>query len=363
MTFASRAARRTPAGGDGLAAAAAGSDGRTLPVLRGPVGAGASPAPASTARPRITFSPRHDGVEHRPRWATTGTATGAVWDLRWPLFFGVCLGAVAVSYGFAGGQLNIAITLTAFVVGLVFGTAGMGAASFMTPILIVFFGFQPSTAVGTIATYGAVTKSFGAWRHWRHRSVNKQLVFYLACGSVPMAILGVSLVNYVKGLYGDAIEGPMLHLIGAALATAGLLFFFRAVANLGHHSDRTSEELSTRRKIMTVGLGLGAGFLVGVTSVGSGSMFGFFLMLFYPFATRRIVGTNVFHAAVLLVFTSLTQLSYGNVDLWVALALVLGSIPGVVLGSRLTTVVPERPLRAVLSVVLLLSGIGLFFET
>ena len=310
----------------------------------------------------FSFSLRHDGVEHRPHWATRETTLGAVWDLRWPLFFAACLGAVAVSYGAVGGQLNIAITLTAFAVGVVFGTAGMGAASFMTPILIVFFGFQPSSAVGTIAMYGAVTKSFGAWRHWRHRSVNKQLVFYLACGSVPMAIFGVSLVNYVKRSYGEAIEGPMLHLIGMALATAGLLFFIRAVTNLGHHPDHITEDLSTRRKIMTVGLGLGAGFLVGLTSVGSGSVFGFFLMLFYPFATRRIVGTNVFHAAVLLVFTSLTQLSFGNVDLWVALALVLGSIPGVVLGSRLTVMVPERPLRAVLSVVLLLSGIGLLFE-
>lgn len=327
------------------------------------VGATAPSADGATDRRRFVFSPRHEGVEPRPRWAAQGTAVGAVWDRRWPLFFGTCVGAVAASYGAAGGQLNIAITLTAFVVGLVFGTAGMGAASFMTPILIVFFGFQPSAAVGTIATYGAVTKSFGAWRHWRHRSVNKQLVFYLACGSVPMAIFGVSLVNYVKGVYGDAIEGPMLHLIGAALATAGLLFFIRAVANLGHQSERINEALSTRRKVMTVALGLGVGFLVGLTSVGSGSMFGFFLLLFYPFACRRMVGTNVFHAAVLLVFTSLAQLSFGNVDLWVALALVLGSIPGVVLGSRLTTIVPERPLRAVLSVVLLLSGIGLFFET
>jgi hypothetical protein len=336
--------------------------GSTAVAGDGAVAATPPPAPA-TGRRAFTFSPRHDGVEHRPRWAACGTTCGAVWDRRWPLFFGACAAAVAVSYGFAGGELNIAITLTAFVVGLVFGTAGMGAASFMTPILIIFFGFQPSSAVGTIATYGAVTKSFGAWRHWRHRSVNKQLVFYLACGSVPMAIFGVSLVNYVKGLYGEAIEGPLLHLIGAALATAGVLFLLRAVMNLGHHADAASEVMSRRRKAMTVVLGLGAGFLVGLTSVGSGSMFGFFLMLFYPFATRRIVGSNVFHAAVLLVFTSLTQLSYGNVDLWVALALVLGSVPGVVLGSRLTVVVPERPLRAVLSVVLLLSGIGLFFET
>jgi len=321
------------------------------------------PAPAGDAaasspdRRRPSFSLRHDGVEHRPGWATRGTAAGGLWDLRWPLFFTACLAAVALSYAAAGGHLNIAITLTAFAVGVVFGTAGMGAASFMTPILVVFFGFQPSAAVGTIATYGAVTKSFGAWRHWRHRTVNKQLVFYLACGSVPMSIFGVSLVNYVKGLYGEAIEGPLLNLIGAALALAGLLFFVRAVANLGHHSGTGGETLSTKRKLMAVGLGLSAGFLVGLTSVGSGSMFGFFLMLFYPFATRRIVGTNVFHAAVLLVFTSLAQLSYGNVDLWVALALVLGSVPGVVLGSRLTVLVPERPLRAVLSIVLLLSGL------
>lgn len=313
-------------------------------------------------RRRFAFSPSDDGVEQRPRWARTGSPLGLVWDRRWPLFFGTCACGVAVAYVAAGGRLNIAVTLSAFAVGLVFGTAGMGAASFMTPILIVFFGFQPSSAVGTIAVYGAVTKSFGAWRHWRHGSVNMRLVFYLACGSVPTAVFGVSLVSYVKSHYGDAVEGPMLRLIGAALAAGGALFLIRAIANLGRHPDNASEVMSLRRKMTAVALGLSAGFLVGLTSVGSGSIFGFFLMLCFPFATRRLVGTNVFHAAVLLVFTSLAQLTVGNVELWVALALVLGSVPGVVLGSRLATLVPERPLRAVLSIVLLLSGITLFLK-
>jgi hypothetical protein len=315
-----------------------------------------------TSLGRLSFAPGHDGVAHRPAWALRGTAAGRIWDGRWPLFFAACATAVAFSYGVAGSRLDIAVTLCAFAVGLLFGTAGMGAGSFMTPILIVFFGFQPSSAVGTIAVYGAVTKSFGAWRHWRHRSVNRRLVLCLACGSVPTALLGVGLLNQVKDRYGAAVEGPMLRLIGVALAVAGTLFFVRAVADLGR-CETLSEVISRRRGALAVTLGLCGGILVGLTSVGSGSVFGFFLILCYPFATRRIVGTNVVHAAVLLVFASLAQLSVGNVDLGVAAALVLGSIPGVVLGSRLTTVVPERPLRAVLSVVLVLSGVALLFKT
>ena len=106
---------------------------------------------------------------------------------------------------------------------------------------------------------------------------------------------------------------------------------------------------------MSVGVGMLASFIVGLTSVGSGSVFGFLLLVLYPLCARRLVGTNVVHAAVLLVFTSLAQLAFGAVELWTVLALIVGSVPGVMLGSRLSLAVPERGLRG-LSVVVFTSG-------
>jgi uncharacterized protein len=303
-----------------------------------------------------------DEIVTRPGWAVDDTLPGRIWDLRWSLFYAAC-GALAIAvYLAAGSHLAISVTAAAFVVGVVFGTAGMGANTFMTPVLILLFGFEPAAVVGTVAVYGAVTKSFGAWRHLRHGTPNLNLVFWLALGSVPMSIFGVGLVDRIKMNIGDDVNALLLNVIGITLMVAGVMYLVRAIAHLEHGDDDRLASLSTRRKIMSVGVGALAGFIVGLTSVGSGSIFGFLLLVLYPLATRRLIGTNVVHAAVLLVFTSLAQMAFGAVQFWTVLALIVGSVPGVVLGSRLSVSVSERGLRGVLSVVVFISGMLLLFK-
>ena len=310
----------------------------------------------------FTFATSHDDVITKPRWATDGSPLGKIWDLRWPLFFAACASGAVLIYVSAGQHLVISITLAAFIVGLVFGTAGMGANTFMTPVLILLFGFEPAAVVGTVAVYGAVTKSFGAWRHLRHGTPNLKLVFWLALGSVPMSLFGVSLVDRVKESIGSDVNAILLNVIGVTLMIAGVMYLIRAVAHLEHGDEDRLATLTTKRKLTSVGVGMLAGFIVGLTSVGSGSIFGFLLLILFPLSARRLVGTNVVHAAVLLAFTSLAQLAFGAVQLWTVLALVIGSVPGVVLGSRLSIAVPERGLRGVLSVVVFTSGLLLLLK-
>jgi len=310
----------------------------------------------------LTFATSHDGVVTKPGWATDGTLLGWIWDRRWLGFFGACAALAASVYLGAGSHLTVGISVAAFLVGVVFGTAGMGAATFMTPILILFFGFEPTAVVGTIAVYGAVTKSFGAWRHLRHGTPNLKLVFWLALGSVPMSLFGVGLVDRIKSQIGTEVNAWLLNIIGVTLMIAGVMYLVRAIAHLEHGDEDRLATLSTKRKLMSIGVGALAGFIVGLTSVGSGSIFGFLLLILYPLATRRLVGTNVVHAAVLLVFTSLAQISFGTVQFWTVLALIVGSVPGVVLGSRLTISVPERGLRGMLSLVIFTSGILLLLK-
>jgi len=115
-------------------------------------------------------------------------------------------------------------------------------------------------------------------------------------------------------------------------------------------------------KLGTVCLGIVVGFIIGLTSVGSGTLIGVFLILFYPLTTDRIVGTDVFQAMILLLVTGLAQIGVGNVDLWMVASLLMGSIPGVLLGSQLTIHAPARVLRGILASVLFLSGLALLFK-
>lgn len=279
---------------------------------------------------------------------------------RWALGFAAWALFVAACYGWFGGHLNPALSLTGLLVGFLVGLTGMGGGALMTPILILFFGFSPTMAIGTDVTYAAATKVFGSWRHWKQGSVDIPLALWLAVGSVPSALLGVGIVNYVKQNYGDLIDGILYRAVGGALMAVGVLLIVKVVMHVDHKHRRENIALSRRTKVLTVALGATAGLLIGLTSVGSGTFLGVFLILFYPLATDRIVGTDVFHATILLLATSLAYVASGNVDLWMVSALLMGSVPGVLIGSQLTIRAPSRVLRAILGLVLFLSGLALF---
>jgi uncharacterized membrane protein YfcA len=250
-------------------------------------------------------------------------------------------------------------TLTGLFIGSLVGLTGMGGGSLMTPILILLFGFKPTIAVGTDILHGAVFKSFGAARHRRLGTVHGHLALWMFLGSGPMSLLGVQLANYLQNRYGDGLNNVLAQLIGYALVLGAVGLVAKTFIKIGTQSDDAPFLLSRRDKIIAVALGASGGFVVGLTSVGSGTFFGLIMILAFPLTAAKIVGTDIWHAAALLWVAGISYLIHGNVDTHAIAWLLLGSIPGVLLTSRLTLQIPERTLRIALATTLAVSGIKL----
>jgi uncharacterized membrane protein YfcA len=249
-------------------------------------------------------------------------------------------------------------TLTGLLIGALVGLTGMGGGSLMTPTLVILFGFQPTYAVGTDILHGAIFKSFGALRHRRLGTVHARLALLMFLGSGPLSLAGVGVAAWLRHRYGSAqtIEG---YAVGAALVAGGIGFLAKSVVTKGVKPDDAPFLLGRRDKVIAVAIGAVFGFVVGLTSVGSGTFFGLVMVLVYPLTMPKIVGTDIFHAAALLWVAGLGHLAAGNVDLHATAWLLLGSIPGVLLSSRFTLRLPDGALRAALGTVLTLSGLKL----
>ena len=250
-------------------------------------------------------------------------------------------------------------TLTGLLVGGLVGLTGMGGGSLLTPILVIVFGFQPTYAVGTDILHGAVFKSFGAIKHRRLGTVHARLVFWMFLGSGPLSLLGVSLATWLTHRYGDGVQSIEAYAIGAALVLGGIGLVAKTLIKLGMQPDDAPFILTRRDRWIAFAIGAVFGFVVGLTSVGSGTFFGLVMVLVYPLTISKIVGTDIFHAAALLWVAGAGHLIAGNVDLHAMSWLLLGSIPGVLLTSNLALKVPEEGLRLGLAGVLILSGIKL----
>ena len=244
-------------------------------------------------------------------------------------------------------------SLAGLAVGILVGITGMGGGSLMTPILILLFGFDPKTAVGTDILHGAVFKSFGAVRHRMLGTVHARLALWMLLGSAPMSLVGVQIASG----FGDGADSVMGKIVGAALILGGLGFVAKTF--LSGKADDAPFLLATRDKAIALTIGAVCGFVVGLTSVGSGTFFGLAMLLIYPLTARKIVGTDVFHAAALLWVAGASHLLHGNVDLHAMGWLLVGSIPGVLLGSQMSIKIPDTALRTGFAVVLILSGIKL----
>jgi uncharacterized membrane protein YfcA len=243
-----------------------------------------------------------------------------------------------------------------FGVGILVGTTGMGGGSLMTPLLILLFGIKPVVAVGTDLAYAAITKTAGGFLHLRKGTVQTSLAWWLAIGSCPGAILGVILLERL------GLEDILLPLIGAALLLTGSLVLLRALISNGA-GERKSVPLNTRHKVAAVALGASVGFVLGLTSAGSGTLIAIGLILGFRLVPRRVVGTDVFHAAILLWVAAIAHLFSGNVDLLLTATILIGSLPGVWLGTHLATRLPERGLRPALGIVLLSAGLALLSKS
>src|SRR6478609_9298396 len=250
-------------------------------------------------------------------------------------------------------------TLTGLLIGGLVGLTGMGGGSLLTPILVIVFGFKPTYAVGTDILHGAIFKSFGAVRHRRLGTVHARLVFWMFLGSGPMSLLGVTVATWLKHRYGDGVQSIEAYAIGAALILGGLGLIAKTFVKIGVQPDDAPFILSRRDRIIAVTIDAVFGFVVGLTSVGSGTFFGLVMVLVYPLTLPKIVGTDIFHAAALLWVAGFGHLVAGNVDLRTMGWLLTGSIPGILLTSQFTLKVPDRTLRLGLASVLMLSGVKL----
>jgi uncharacterized protein len=249
-------------------------------------------------------------------------------------------------------------SLTGLLIGVLVGMTGMGGGSLMTPVLVIVFNFNVVLAVGTDILHGAIFKTIGAWRHRTLGHVHARLTFWLALGSVPASLAGVYVVELLKDHYGDDVNDVSARILGFALILGGLGFFIRAIVHRKPPRDRPYH-LTNRDRTISVLIGLFGGFLLGLTSVGSGTFFGLMLLLLFPLSAAKVVGTDIFHAAVLLWAAGIAHLGAGNVDLSATAWLALGSIPGIVAGSQLTVRLPDRAIRFALASVLFLAGVKL----
>src|ERR671915_530494 len=254
--------------------------------------------------------------------------------------------------------MDPAIIVFGFGIGALVGMTGMGGGTLMTPMLILLFGVKPVTAIGTDIFYAAVTKTVGGWRHLRMKTVNLGLSFWLAVGSVPSSIAGVWVISILQSKIGEEeLDSIVYALLGGTLLMVGIITLARALVLSNLIEERDGFELQRRHKIAAVTIGVTTGFVIGITSAGSGTVIAILLITVFRLTPRKVVGTDVFHAAVLLWAAGVAHWVGGNVDFVLAGNILLGSVPGVIVGAHFATRAPTGFLRTALGVVLVASGI------
>ncbi|SEJ59408.1 sulfite exporter TauE/SafE family protein [Demequina mangrovi] len=261
--------------------------------------------------------------------------------------------------------MDLGLILAAAGIGVVVGLTGMGGGALMTPTLVLFFGIPAPVAVSSDIVAAAAMKPFGSWVHIRNKTVNWQLVRLLVYGSVPAAFLGVLLQHAVGNP--EAVEAFTKKALGVALiiASAGLLL--RAYMRLRERArsrDGSAAPLPkdrpdvVPRPIPTIIVGVIGGVMVGLTSVGSGSLIIIALMALYPaLKASQLVGTDLVQAVPLVVSAAIAHLMFGDVDWEVTIPVILGSIPGTYIGAHLSSRVGGGLVRRALAMVLLISGL------
>ncbi len=244
-------------------------------------------------------------------------------------------------------------------VGSLIGMTGVGAGSLMTPLLVLVLGVKPLTAVGSDLAYAAVTNSVGGWRHWRRRTVQVSLSTWLGLGAVPAAIAGVVVLKVLERGSPKSFTDTLLIALGAAILLCGVIMLARLLLPDATAREREHLTLTPSVRIRALVLGAAIGFIVGVTSAGSGALITMALIMVFRLAPRQVVATSVFNSAIVLWAAALAHVVAGDVDYGLAGTILIGSVPGVWLGSALSYRMPVGTLRLVLGLLLIGAGLAL----
>ena len=254
-------------------------------------------------------------------------------------------------------------TVSGFLVGLIVGVTGVGGGSLMTPLLVLFFGVSPATAVGTDLLYASLTKSLGGWVHSRNGSVDWKVVGLLSLGSFPAALITISMLKYLA-LDEKTLRGLVTSVLSVALlATATVLLLKDQIQKLARRRDGTVYELHHRYLPgVTIATGVIVGALVTISSIGAGVLGTVALLFLYPrMSPVKVVGTDIVHAVPLTAVAGMGHMALGTVDFVLLGSLLLGSLPGIYIGSHLSAKVPEKVLRPILATMLLIIGLKMVF--
>jgi uncharacterized protein len=251
--------------------------------------------------------------------------------------------------------VNFLYSISGFLIGALVGFTGVGGGALMTPLLVLLFGIAPSTAVGTDLIYASITKTSGTLVHGLHGTVEWGIVRHLATGSIPATILTILALRYFGGKEHGA-GGLITSVLGFALILTAVTLILRRW--LLAHLARFVEGLSTQQTTsITIALGAFLGVLVSISSVGAGAIGVTVLVLLYPqLPAARIVGSDIAHAVPLTLVAGIGHLFLGAIDWSLLISLLIGSLPGIAIGSHLAARVPDRVLRPVLASTLALTG-------
>jgi uncharacterized protein len=255
-------------------------------------------------------------------------------------------------------HIDIGIAIAGLIVGIVVGLTGMGGGALMTPILVIGFGIEPLAAVSSDLVAAVVMKPIGGSIHFRRGTVHTGLVKWLALGSVPGALIGSYIVSHLSGDVGDTIKtvlGVVLIIAAGAMVVRGYLSRHRTDGVEGDDALRVPV-----KRAATLTIGFLGGAIVGMTSVGSGSLMIVALMLLYPtLSSKELVGTDLVQAVPLVLAAAIGHLIWGEFEFGLTSSLLIGAVPGVIIGAHVSSRAPDAIIRPILVLVLALSGLKL----
>lgn len=246
------------------------------------------------------------------------------------------------------------VALAGLLVGFVVGLTGMGGGALMTPILVLLFKIEPLAAVSSDIVASMIMKPIGGGVHFRRGSVNKELVKWLVMGSIPSAFLGVILLKTLGS--GDVLQGVVKSALGVALLVVAFGLVVRPLLTRNRKAGDSMVPLQVK-KLPTLLIGIAGGLIVGLTSVGSGSLMIILLLMLYPsFKLSELVGTDLVQAVPLVASAALGHILFGDFKLALTASILVGAIPGVFIGAQLSSRAPDHVIRPALIIVLLASS-------